>query len=67
MTCPRNFTMEQIVDGLKSGKTLTLDRKDAPELQDLLELEKLGLVTQQFIQIDEQSSVIKWRWWRIDK
>lgn len=67
MTCKRNFTREQIVTGLKSGKTLTMDRRDAPELEDLLELEREGLVTQQFIQIDEQSSVVKWRWWRIEK
>lgn len=64
-TCPRNFTKEQIITGLKAGKTLNMDRRDAPELEDLLELERQGLVTQQFVQIDEQSSIVRWRWWKI--
>jgi hypothetical protein len=62
MTCPRNFTKEQIIEGLKAGRTLTMDRTDAPELDDLFELERQGLVTQQFVVIDEQSSAVKWRW-----
>jgi hypothetical protein len=62
MTCPRNFTKEQIIEGLKAGRTLNMDRRDAPELADLLELERQGLVTQQLVIIDDQSSVIKWRW-----
>lgn len=39
-----------------------MDRSDAPELEDLLELERQGLVTQQFVEIDDQHSVIKWSW-----
>jgi hypothetical protein len=62
MTCRRNMTKEQIIAGLKAGGTLVQDRRDAPELEDLLELERQGLVTQQFVEIDEQSSVVKWRW-----
>lgn len=62
MTCPRNLTKEQIIAGLQSGKTLIMDRRDAPEFVDLLELERQGLVTQEFVEIDEQSSCIKWRW-----
>ena len=38
MNCPRNFTKEQMIEGLKAGRTLNVDRKDAPELDDLLEL-----------------------------
>lgn len=62
MTCPRNFSKEQIITGLKAGRTLCVDRKDAPELEDLLELERQGLVTQRLVEIDEQSSVVKWSW-----
>lgn len=64
MSCPRNFTKEQIIAGLKAGRTLCQDRKDAPELEDLLELERQGLVTQELVVLDEQSSIIKWRWKR---
>jgi hypothetical protein len=62
MTCNRNFTKEQIVDGLRAGRTMNVDRKDAPELEDLLDLERQGLVEQRLVVIDEQSSVVKWRW-----
>ena len=62
MTCKRNFTKEQLIAGLKAGRTLVMDRCDAPELDDLLELEKQGLVTQEFVVFDEQSSAIKWQW-----
>lgn len=62
MTCKRNFTKEEMIAGLKAGKSLIMDRRDAPELIDLLELEKQGLVTQVFHQVDEQSSYIRWTW-----
>jgi hypothetical protein len=51
--CPRNFTIDQIIIGLKKGRTFCVDRNDAPEIQDLLALEELGLVTQTTTQIDE--------------
>ncbi len=62
MTYPRNFTKDQVIAGLKAGRTLVMDRRDAPEFEDLLDLERQGLVTQQFVEIDDQSSAIKWRW-----
>ena len=62
MTCRRNFTREQIIAGLKAGRTLCMDRKDAPELDDLLDLQSQGFVTSELVQIDDQSSVAKWRW-----
>lgn len=62
MPCRRNMTKEQLIDGLKAGRTLIVDRRDAPELDDLFELEKQGLVTQQFVEIDDQSSAVRWRW-----
>ncbi len=62
--CPRNMTKEQMIAGLKAGRTLILDRKDAPEFVDLLELQILGLVTSELIEFDEQSSALKWRWKR---
>lgn len=36
MDCPRKLSKEQMIVGLKSGRTLMVDRKDAPELIDLL-------------------------------
>lgn len=62
MTCPRRFTKEEIIIGLKGGLTLIVDRRDAPELQDLMELEQQGLVQHYWVDIDDQHSVVKWRW-----
>jgi hypothetical protein len=61
-TCPRNFTKEQIIEGLKAGRTLIMDRRDAPEFVDLLELRAQGLVTSELVVVDEQSSALVWRW-----
>lgn len=60
--CKRNLTKEQIIAGLKAGRSLMVDRKDAPELEDLLELEREGLVTSKLIEFDEQSSALKFTW-----
>ena len=57
--CPRNFSRDAILAGLKAGRTLNVDRRDAPELTDLMELEAAGLVTSRLVEIDEQSSVLK--------
>lgn len=62
MTCPRISSKEELIAGLKAGKVACVDRRDAPELQDLIALERDGLVTSQVIEIDEQSTVIKFRW-----
>lgn len=62
MSCTRNFTKEQMIEGLKAGRTLMMDRRDAPEFDDLLELQALGMVTSELVQFDEQSSALKWRW-----
>lgn len=64
MTCPRVMTKEAMIDGLKQGRVLCVDRKDAPELPELLEMERDGLVTSEMVHIDEQSSVLKFRWRR---
>jgi hypothetical protein len=61
-SCPRNFTKEQIIAGLKAGRTLMMDRRDAPEFEDLLELQAQGLVTSELVVFDEQSSALRWRW-----
>jgi len=61
--CPRVLTKEQIIAGLKAGRTLNVDRRDAPELQDLLELEREGLVQSRLVEVDEQYSVRKF-WWK---
>lgn len=60
--CPRKLSREEIIEGLKSGRALMVDRKDAPELLDLTDLEREGLVTSQLIEIDEQSSVRRFVW-----
>jgi len=62
MTCPRNMTREEIITGLKAGRTLNMDRMDAPELDDLRDLEREGLVEGRVVEIDEQSTIIKWTW-----
>lgn len=62
MTCPRNMTKEQMIAGLKAGRTLMMDRRDAPEFNDLLELQALGMVTSELVTFDEQSSALRWRW-----
>jgi hypothetical protein len=64
MNCQRNLTREQIISGLKAGRTLNVDRRDAPELDDLRELERRGLVESRLVEIDDQSSVLKFRWKR---
>lgn len=60
--CPRVMIKEQMIEGLKAGKILNVDRRDAPELQELHELESQGLVKSRLHEIDEQSSVLKF-WW----
>ena len=55
------MTKDEILEGLQAGHTLCCDRKDEPLLPWLLEypqIENSGI-----IQLDEQSSVIKF-WWK---
>jgi hypothetical protein len=60
--CPRKLTKDEMVAGLKAGHTLCVDRRDAPELPELLEMEAQGLVESRLVEIDEQSSVLKFSW-----
>ena len=62
MTCIRNMTKEQIISGLKVGRKLMVDRIDAPELEDLRELEQAGLVKSELVVFDEQSSALRFTW-----
>lgn len=55
------MSRDEIVAGLKAGRTLNVDRRDAPELDILFDLEREGLVESRLVEIDEQSSVLKWR------
>jgi len=57
-----NITLDDAIAGLKAGRTLVIDRKDAPLLPDMLRLESEGKVTSEFIEYDEQGSLIKFRW-----
>lgn len=52
----------QIIDGLRSGKALMVDRKDCPHLPFLMMLEKQGKVTSQLITHGEQSSALRFSW-----
>lgn len=61
MACRRNYTRDQIIDGLKDGKVMNVDRSDAPELKDLRELEKEGFVTCEVVDLP-QLTVLKFRW-----
>lgn len=66
MSCPRLFTKDQIISGLKSGRSIIVDRKDAPELDDLLELHKQGLIDFKIIEVDDQSTIAKF-WWKNER
>lgn len=60
------ISREQLIAGLKAGRTAVVDRRDAPELQDLLELERKGLVKSRLVEHDEQSSALKFTWLKGD-
>jgi hypothetical protein len=60
--CSRVLTKEQMIKGLKAGKLLYVDRRDAPELPELLALEAEGLVKKRLVEFDEQSSALEF-WW----
>lgn len=55
------WTRENIIEGLKAGRTLVIDRRDSPALPICLALEREGLVTTEFVEFDEQSSALKVR------
>lgn len=56
------MTKEEMIVGLKSGRTLVVDRKDAYVLPWLGELHSEGKVTSEFVEYDDQSSALKFRW-----
>jgi hypothetical protein len=60
--CPRMMTKDQIIAGLRAGRVLNIDRRDAPEHKDVAELISAGFATAELVELDEQSSVIKIRW-----
>lgn len=53
---------DDILRGLQAGKTLVVDRRDCPFLDFLLDLERSGEVVSEFVEYDEQSSALKFRW-----
>lgn len=63
--CPRIFTKEQMIAGLQAGRTLVVDRRDAPELPELLALQEAGLVESELVEnYEQQYSALKFRWRR---
>ena len=64
--CSRVLTKEQMIEELKKGHTLCIDRIDAPELPELLQMEQEGLITSKLVEVDEQSSFRKF-WWIAEK
>ena len=58
----RELPKHEILDGLKAGRTLVIQRKDDPNLPYLNELVNVGLVDNELVQYDEQGSVLKFRW-----
>ena len=56
--------LEEAITGLIAGRVLCFDRKDNPLLPDMYNLESIGLVSSEIVQVDEQGSVIKFRWER---
>lgn len=61
-TCPRVLTRDQMIEGLKAGGTICVDRIDAPELPELRKLEQEGYVKSLMVYPDSQSSVLKFYW-----
>jgi hypothetical protein len=60
--CPRVMTRDEMIKGLKAGRMLCVDRKDAPELPELLEMEQQGLVRMRLRDDDDQYSRLEFRW-----
>ncbi len=53
---------EEILAGLKSGRTLIVQRKDDPNLPFLMELHSQGLINMEMVDIDSQSSCMRITW-----
>ena len=60
--CPRRSNKEELIVRLRGGETLMVDRTDTTELDDLLDLVAEGLVVSSYVQDDEHSSALKFRW-----
>ncbi len=59
----KEFRMDksEVLEGLMQGRTLNCDRKDEPLLPWLLSLVVDGVLTSELVELDEQSSVLKFR------
>lgn len=55
-------TLEDCLDGLRKGRRLICDRRDAPLLPALLKLVDDGLLTSNLVDVDDQSSYLEFRW-----
>lgn len=55
------MTPEQAMDGFRAGRTLIVYRRDDPLLPWLLEQVRAGVLSQEYVEYDEQSSAMKFR------
>lgn len=55
------MTRDEILSGLRAGRVLVVDRRDAPALPVALALVEEGLAIKEFVQHDEQSSSLRFR------
>ena len=53
------MTRDELLRGFCAGRKLIVDRKDAPVLPLLLEMEREGLIVSELVQYDEQSSALR--------
>ena len=52
------YTTQRLIAGLQAGGVFVTTHNNAIEIEDLLDLLKLGLVTREIVSVD----VSKWRW-----
>jgi hypothetical protein len=57
----REWSRDELLEGLEAGRTLIVQRRDDPNLPLIQSLEREGLAETRMFQIDEQSSVLKVR------
>lgn len=57
----REISRDEVLAGVQAGRTLVIQRKDDPNLPMLMEMQEEGLIVSELKQLDEQSSILKFR------